>query len=92
VAKSSVPVGGGVIMSDADYVVTQPRKGTFKAFSDICTHQGCKLSEVASGTINCPCHGSQFSITDGSVANGPASTPLPEYQTTVSGGQVYVEG
>ena len=90
VSASSVPEGSGVIMSDADFVVTQPSKGTFKAFSKICTHQGCVVADVSS-TIDCNCHGSKFSITDGSVVNGPASQPLAESKTAVSGGKVYVE-
>ena len=51
--------------------MTQPTAGTFKAFSAICTHQGCMVGEVADGTIICPCHGSQFTIADGSVAQRP---------------------
>ena len=49
VATSKVPVGGGVILADADYVVTQPSKGSYKAFSKICTHQGCPVAEVRDG-------------------------------------------
>lgn len=92
VATADVPVGGGVILDDADFVVTQPTKGTYKAFSKICTHQGCKVGKVEDGNIVCPCHGSQFSIEDGSVTNPPASRPLAESATTVSGSKVYVTG
>jgi nitrite reductase/ring-hydroxylating ferredoxin subunit len=83
-------VGGGVILNNADYVVTQPSKGTFKAFTSICTHMRCKVAEVSGGFIRCSCHGSQFSIKDGSVANPPASQPLAEHEITVSGGKVFV--
>ena len=89
VSESSVPAGSGVIMEDADFVVTQPSTGEFKAFSKICTHQNCAVAEVTD-TIDCKCHGSKFSITDGSVVNGPASQPLAESTTTVTGGKVYV--
>ncbi len=71
VAAKDVPVGGGVILGDQNVVVTQPQKGTFEGFSATCTHQGCILASVASGTINCGCHGSQFSISDGSNVAGP---------------------
>ena len=87
---SSVPVGGGKIFEDQSVVVTQPSAGTFKAFSAICTHQGCTVSSVSGGTINCPCHGSKFKIADGSVASGPAKRPLPGKQVTASGGQLSV--
>lgn len=92
VATSDVPVGGGVVLEDADFVVTQPTKGTYKAFSKICTHAGCPVTKVEDGVIKCPCHGSQFSIEDGSVKNPPASKPLAESATTVAGAKVYVTG
>ncbi|MEU5254582.1 Rieske (2Fe-2S) protein [Streptomyces longwoodensis] len=85
---SDIPVGGGKVFADRKVVVTQPAQGEFKAFSAICTHQGCTVATVAGGTINCPCHGSQFRITDGSVARGPASTPLPAERITVQGDSI----
>ncbi|HEX2290477.1 MAG TPA: Rieske (2Fe-2S) protein, partial [Pseudonocardiaceae bacterium] len=84
-STSDIPVGGGEVFADQNVVVTQPEAGTFKAFSAVCTHQGCTVSKVASGTIDCSCHGSKFAIADGSVVNGPASRPLEERQVTVSG-------
>ena len=87
-ATADVPVGGGVILTDAQLVITQPKAGTFKAFSAICTHQGCTVSSVENGTINCPCHGSEFAITDGSVVAGPAPKPLPAQAIKVSGGSI----
>jgi Rieske Fe-S protein len=91
VATSKVPVGGGVILENADYVVTQPSKGKYKAFSKICTHQGCPVASVSNGVIHCDCHGSEYSIEDGSVTNPPAPKPLTAAKTTVFEGKVYVE-
>ena len=76
VAKSDVPVGGGVVHADAGIVITQPEEGTFMGFSSQCTHQGCDVREVRDDGIHCACHGSLFSITDGAPTVGPASTPL----------------
>ncbi|HEX8508674.1 MAG TPA: Rieske (2Fe-2S) protein [Propionibacteriaceae bacterium] len=90
VSTAEVPVGGGFIMPDADYVVTQPEKGTFKAFGKKCTHQGCPVSQIADQEIICRCHNSHFSISDGSVVSGPAKSPLPEAKTTVSGKNVVI--
>ena len=72
----------------AKVVVTQPKKGTFRAFGAVCTHVGCVCDKVANGTIDCPCHGSKFSVKDGSVVAGPAPSPLPAAHVTVSGGQI----
>ncbi|WP_438294591.1 Rieske (2Fe-2S) protein [Streptomyces sp. HUAS TT7] len=80
---SDIPVGGGKVFAEQKVVVTQPEAGTFKGFSAICTHQGCTVSSVSGGTINCPCHGSKYRIADASVTNGPAQRPLPAQQITV---------
>lgn len=85
---SDVPVGGGVIIDDPAVVITQPTEGDFKAFTAICTHQGCLVSSVESNEILCPCHGSRFSATDGSVIQGPATMPLQPAGITVEGGNV----
>ncbi|GAA2412699.1 Rieske 2Fe-2S domain-containing protein [Streptomyces coeruleofuscus] len=87
-STDEIPVGGGKIFKDEEVVVTQPEQGRFKAFSAICTHQRCTLASVSDGTINCVCHGSKFRIADGSVANGPATRPLPAEQITVEGESV----
>jgi Rieske Fe-S protein len=84
IKTSEIPVGGGKIFAEDQVVVTQPKAGQFKAFSSICTHQGCAVSRISDGTIDCPCHGSRYSIEDGSVEDGPAPKPLPEKTVTVS--------
>jgi Rieske Fe-S protein len=88
---SAVPVGGGMVYTDAKVVVTQPSKGAYKAFSAVCTHVGCLCNQVADGTINCPCHGSKFKITDGSVVAGPAPAPLAAKTVTVTGGKILLQ-
>ena len=81
---SQVPVGGGMVFAAEKVVVTQPAKGQFKAFSAVCTHVGCLCNAVASGTINCPCHGSKFSVSTGAVEAGPATSPLPSRTIAVT--------
>ena len=91
IAKTSdIPVGGGKIFNAEKVVVTQPTSGDFKAFSAICTHQGCVVAEIKSGDIDCNCHGSKFSIKDGSVVNGPATKPLDTLTATVKAGEITV--
>ena len=82
---ADVPVGSGLIVDDL--VVTQPTAGVFKGFSAVCTHAGCNVSEVVGGTIDCKCHGSKFNL-DGTVANGPATTPLEPKAITVQGDSI----
>ena len=84
-ATSEIPVGSGKIFTPEKVVVTQPVSGDFKAFSAVCTHMGCIVSQISDGTIDCPCHGSQFSIKDGSVVGGPAPSPLAAEAIKVSG-------
>jgi len=87
-AASAVPVGGGVVFEKQKVVVTQPTAGAFKAFSAVCPHQGCILSQVKDSKILCNCHGSQFSIADGSVLGGPAPSPLKPAAISAAGGQL----
>jgi Rieske Fe-S protein len=82
---SDIPVGGGKILTDQKIVITEPQAGSFKAFTAVCTHQGCIVTTVSGGTINCPCHGSKFSIANGSVVNGPAPSPLAPVSIKVQG-------
>jgi len=85
---ADVPVGGGLILTAQQIVVTQPTAGEFKAFSTTCTHQGCEVNEVTDGQIVCPCHGSYFAVADGSVTDGPAKSALPERAIAVSGNAI----
>ena len=89
---SDVPVGGAKIYTAEKVMVSQPTAGDFKAFSTVCTHQGCAIKQLnaAQKEIECNCHHSKFSITDGSVKQGPANKPLNELKVTVSGQDVTV--
>lgn len=93
-STSDVPVGGGTVLTDQKVVLTQPEKGEFKAFTAVCTHQGCVVASVAEGTINCGCHGSQFAIEDGANVGGPNGTAggsvadLAEIPISVEGDQI----
>ena len=90
-ATSKIPVGSGLIFPEQQVVVTQPTADEFKAFSAVCTHLGCIVNQISNGTIDCPCHGSQYSISTGDVVAGPAPRPLPAKQIKVSGGSIFLE-
>lgn len=57
----------------------------FVALSSFCTHQGCIVGyNPTANDIECPCHGSVYSIS-GNVVVGPAITPLQTFTVTRSG-------
>jgi Rieske Fe-S protein len=85
---SEIPEGGGKVFSDEKVVVSQPTAGDYKAFSTICTHQKCPMTDLKGDVLSCSCHGSQFSVTDGSVKKGPATEPLAAKQVTVEGDSI----
>ncbi|MCW2792637.1 MAG: Rieske (2Fe-2S) protein [Nocardioides sp.] len=91
---TDIPEGGGTIFADQKVVVTQPAAGEFKCFSAVCTHQSCLLANVTDGTINCSCHGSKFSIEDGSNVVGPSGSAagsvadLAPVKIKVAGGEI----
>jgi Rieske Fe-S protein len=87
-STADIPVGGGMVIGKVNLVVTQPVAGEFKAFSSVCPHVGCLLNKVENGTIDCPCHGSTFRISDGAVVTGPATLPLTQVAITVAGGMI----
>jgi Rieske Fe-S protein len=86
-AVADVPEGGGVIRGDV--VLTRASGDDVRAFSAVCTHQGCTVDRVADGHIDCPCHGSVFDAATGAVVQGPASSPLPKIPVVVRKGEVY---
>ncbi len=88
ISLTDIPVGGGMIIAEPPLVVTQPSQGEVKAFTSICTHQGCKVNAVSDNQIFCPCHGSIFSAIDGSVIRGPATEGLSAAAVSVDGTQI----
>jgi len=63
------------------------------AMGAVCSHFGAPLEEgkLKDGTLQCPWHYSRFSLADGRVIAGPATTPLPIYETRISNGHIQVK-
>jgi Rieske Fe-S protein len=87
---SDIPVGSGVIRAADKVVITQATAGQYKAFSAVCQHQGCIVGAIEGKNIVCPCHGSAYSIVDGSVVNGPTTKPLIPKSATPDGTDLVV--
>ncbi|MGN6598845.1 MAG: ubiquinol-cytochrome c reductase iron-sulfur subunit, partial [Actinomycetes bacterium] len=87
---SDIPVGGALAATSPegkDILLTQPTAGTIKGLSAKCTHAGCTVVP-AGKELDCPCHGSRFTLTGKNIA-GPAPSPLADSPVTVKDGQVF---
>ncbi len=65
------------------------------AYTAICTHDGCDVTDWLSDehVLSCPCHYSKFDPTDGGrVKDGPAPRPLPQLPIAVMAGTLVVSG
>jgi len=96
---SAIPLKGGkmVTVGDQTFLITQPTKGVYRAFSAACTHNGCGIgpwdpskNAVVGGVVTCNCHGAQFNPATGSPVRGPARLPLTKYKVKVTGSYIYV--
>ena len=88
-----VPVGSVAAFEiEGKQVAVANIDGRLFAFDDACTHRGCSLAKgsLKGTSVACPCHGSVFEVTNGSVINGPATRPLLTYDVDVVGGEISV--
>ncbi|MFQ4149345.1 Rieske (2Fe-2S) protein [Arthrobacter sp. LAPM80] len=83
---SEIPVGGsaGATADGTDVLLFRPNETTVLAYSDICTHAGCKVAPDGTD-FKCPCHGSVFKGSDGTVVAGPAKAALPRFAAAIDG-------
>jgi len=88
---SAVPVRGGktFTVGGKKILITQPKKGTFKAFLAVCTHQGGALDGASNNEIMCNLHGAKFDAETG-MAKAVAARALGKVTATVAGGSVRV--
>lgn len=67
---------------------------TFHAFDDTCTHEQCSLSDggdLEGIIVVCPCHSSEFDVTNGDVVAPPADTPIRVYEIRLQGDDLQVK-
>ncbi|MFL4472636.1 ubiquinol-cytochrome c reductase iron-sulfur subunit [Paeniglutamicibacter sp. MACA_103] len=89
---SRLPVQGtaSVTVDGRGYLLYRPDEATVLAYTSVCTHQGCKVGTGSGEIFECPCHGSRFSKTDGSVAQGPAKKSLTRFAAAIEGDKVKI--
>jgi nitrite reductase/ring-hydroxylating ferredoxin subunit/uncharacterized membrane protein len=80
-----------VVVDDTPVLLLRQNDSVF-AIHDRCSHRGCSLSdgEVEGEEVVCACHGSRFSVRDGSVRHGPATTAQPAFQARVEDGRIEI--
>ena len=87
------PGGMAAYEVDGNPVAVANVDGQFFAFSNVCTHRGCQLSDGQLDSVNviCPCHGSRFDITTGAVITGPATVAIKTFDLEVVGDDLLVQ-
>ena len=67
--------------------------GAFYAIEDVCTHRGAPLSEgaVIGEEVECPWHGSRFSLKTGAHLCPPAPKGVTAYRVQIAGDEVQIE-
>jgi nitrite reductase/ring-hydroxylating ferredoxin subunit/uncharacterized membrane protein len=83
-----------VDLPNAVRVLLLKRVGKIYAIAEVCSHLGGPLAEgkLEGDCIECPWHGSRFSMRDGKVLDGPATHPQPILETRVVNGRIEVKG
>jgi nitrite reductase/ring-hydroxylating ferredoxin subunit len=79
----------GVVKNNTEMLVANV-EGKYYAIGNVCTHNGCKLSDgvLKGDKLMCICHGSTFDVRTGAVVMGPAKKPEPSYQLKIDGDQI----
>lgn len=92
---ADLPDGSAVQRQAGGVDVLVVRQGAeVSVLSDRCPHLSAPLHDGeldcsgASARITCPWHGSVFRVDDGAVLHGPATAPVPGFETRTSGGIV----
>ena len=86
--NSALQSAGGTLalsgnqLDNAGLLLYRLDEATIRAFSRRCPHQGCTTGSFNAGVSTCPCHSSKFN-TSGAVIQGPATSGLKQYSTTI---------
>lgn len=89
VSTGALAVNGGHLVRGG-VLVARTLTGTFIAVSAGCTHQGTTVNYSSAGNnFICPSHGAVFN-SSGVVTQGPASSNLAQYNTTLTGNSLRV--
>jgi thiosulfate dehydrogenase [quinone] large subunit len=95
-SAADVPVGTSgtftVPNSGDPGLVVQVALEKFVAYDATCPHEGCTVAyQPSANLIVCPCHGSEFEVSNGAVISGPAPHGLTALVVTDKAGKLYVK-
>ena len=88
---AELPVGStaAATADGVEVMLFRADEATVLAYTDICTHGGCRVSPHGED-FKCPCHGTVFKGSDGTVVSGPAKSPLPRFAAAIDGDWITV--
>ena len=82
--------GGWLLINAASTLIVNIDGSVFRAFTSVCTHQGCSDDWSFSDSLFvCNCHDSRFN-TAGEVVKGPANRDLQEFDVDIDGDVITV--
>ncbi len=84
--------GGAALVTSGlgTMIVVRNDAASISAFTATCTHQQCTINGFTEGVFQCPCHGSRFNASSGSVVRGPATQGLRKFTATLANGVVSI--
>ncbi len=82
-----------VVLDGERICLAHAEDGSYYAIGDVCTHEEAYLSDgdLWGLDVECPLHGSRFSLLTGQVTGLPAVIPARTYPVSIEGDDVYVE-
>ena len=88
-ANAILKTPGNALISNG-VIVAFTTGSSYVAVSSTCTHEGNTIGyDAGNKKFSCPAHGSGFNE-NGTVLNGPATTALKQYKTTLTGDNLRV--
>jgi cytochrome b6-f complex iron-sulfur subunit len=88
-SNAALKNNGGFVVSQG-VIVAKTSAGAYVAVASACTHEGTTVQyDNTNSRFHCPNHGSNFS-TSGTVINGPAGSPLKQYNIELNGSSLRV--
>jgi len=91
---ADLPDGRGVRVETAGHRIAVFRLGEAAyAIGDRCSHAEASLAEgeIFETDVECPRHGSEFSLLTGEPGSFPATRPVPTYPVEIVDGEVFLE-